>query len=370
MTIKRLAVSTLRNLDAVDLELDRRVNFFYGSNGSGKTSLLEGVSILAHGRSFRSHLAKSVIQHEQPKLTVFAQVIEDSRVVPVGIERSRTKPPVIKVDGEVVQSIAQLAQRLPLLVLDSHSFLLLEGSPKERRQLLDWLVFHVKPDFIGHWQRYQRCLKQRNSALRRDRIRPSELAVWDRELGSLGAAVSKDRHEVFSRLTPAIEGLLQSEGFSDRIQNVQLAYSQGWPEDRALEECLADSFARDVKAGYSHVGPHRADIEINVGGHKASEVLSRGQQKVVVSALKLAQAQLVKEITGKACTFLVDDLPAELDVYHQQQLATWLTKLDAQVFITGVDKQELLNAWSQVPQDAYKVFHVEHGQVKPIKLEE
>ncbi len=368
MAIERLVIQSLRNLSAVDLSLGRRVNFFYGSNGSGKTSVLEALSLLSHGRSFRSHLVRPIIQHNEPKLTVFATIRSGERSIPLGIERSRTKPPIIKLDGQIVQSAADLAYSLPLLLLDSQSFQLLEGGPKERRQLLDWLVFHVEPGFIDTWRRFQRCLKQRNSMLRRDRITPAEIAVWDHELASLGNSIHLYRVEVFKAYKLALRALLGQPGFSDRIANIDVEYERGWPEDTSLETALQDNIERDIRSGYSHVGPQRAELKITVNGHKAAEVLSRGQQKIVVSGLKLAQAHTLKEQTDKISAFLVDDLPAELDEYHQGRLAEWLNRLESQVFVTGVDRAELLKAWPMDPGETLFLFHVEHGQVRPVTI--
>jgi DNA replication and repair protein RecF len=97
--------------------------------------------------------------------------------------------------------------------------------------------------------------------------------------------------------------------------------------------------------GFTQQGPQRADLRIRVGRHAAVEVLSRGQQKLVVSALKLAQGQLLEQLSGRTCLYLIDDLPAELDGDHRRIFCQWLERLNCQVFITSVDREALADVW-------------------------
>ena len=145
MTLNRLLIQNLRNLEGVDIAPSAQVNLIFGENGSGKTSLLEAVNLLALGRSFRSHKHKQLIKYHQPSFTVFGRVkIEDGSDVPIGINRTFEGEASFKANGIIVPSAAELATYLPVQVINSETFLLLEGSPKVRRQFIDWLVFHVE----------------------------------------------------------------------------------------------------------------------------------------------------------------------------------------------------------------------------------
>src|SRR5690606_32386393 len=130
-------------------------------NGSGKTSLLEAINLLGLGRSFRTHRAKPIIRNGEERLVVFGEV-ELDRSARVGVEKTRHGETNIKVDGRVVLSAAELATQLPLVAINSDSFDLIGGSGKVRRQLLDWVTFHVEPSFLRIWRNAQHCLKQRN----------------------------------------------------------------------------------------------------------------------------------------------------------------------------------------------------------------
>jgi DNA replication and repair protein RecF len=293
---------------------------------------------------------------------VFGRVrSSQGRLVSLGVQRVASGEVSIKVDGQVVRSMAELASRLPLQVMNTGSFDLLSGAPAARRQFLDWGVFHVEHRFLGEWQRYQRCLKQRNALLRRDKLAVSEMEVWSRELIEAGEAISYFRGQYFEQLSARFHKVL--DRLAPNLKTLDLRFRPGWDRKHSLLQALELSLKADLDQGYTHVGPQRADLRIQVGAHTAADTLSRGQQKLVVCALKLAQGQLMREGQAGECIYLVDDLPAELDGPHTQLVCEELASLGAQVFITCIDARELEMYW---PDGASpRVFHVEHGKVRP-----
>ena len=200
--LTRLEIHRVRNIRHIALRDLGQVNVFSGPNGSGKTSILEAVHILGMARSFRSASVKSVIQHGEAELIVFGEIgpVSPGLLRPIGVRRGGTGEADIRVAGEKVRTVAELVQQLPLQVINANSFELLTGSPKARRQFLDWGVFHVEQSFLPVWQRFQRCLKQRNNLLRRDKIDASEVGVWTRELCETGEAINSLRKRFFAGL--------------------------------------------------------------------------------------------------------------------------------------------------------------------------
>jgi DNA replication and repair protein RecF len=364
MTLKRLFIQDLRNLEGVDIEPSAQVNLIYGENGSGKTSLLEAINLLALGRSFRSHKHKLLINREKQSFTVFGQVhTDDGSDVPIGISRHLDGEASFKANGVLVPSAADLAAYLPVQVINSDTFLLLEGSPKVRRQFIDWLVFHVEPNFFPAWKAIQRCLKHRNSLLRRDRIDPFELAPWDKELVDLTNKIHEFRAQCMIQFGETFAELLKE---FINIDGIALGYYRGWDKEKLYSDVLNDSLERDSRQGYTHSGSHRADLKITVNGSDAAEILSRGQQKLLVCALKIAQGYVFSRITGRKSIYLVDDLPAELDEKHRTLLVHWLDTMRTQVFITGVEPETLLSSWRNKAGITPKMFHVEQGRVTEV----
>jgi DNA replication and repair protein RecF len=364
MTLKRLLIQNLRNLERVDLTPSDRVNLIYGENGSGKTSILEAINLLALGRSFRSHKHKPLIKHQQQSLTVFGRVhADDGSEIPIGITRGLDGEASFKANGVMVASAADLAGYLPVQVINSDTFLLLEGSPKVRRQFIDWLVFHVEPNFFPAWKAIQRCLKHRNSLLRRDRIDPFELATWDKELISLTETIHEYRTQCMDQFRETFVEMLKE---LINIDGIALSYFRGWDKDKNYADVLGASFERDKRQGFTHLGSHRADLKITVNGLDAAEVLSRGQQKLLVCALKIAQGYVFTWLTGRKSIYLVDDLPAELDEKHRALLVHWLYTMGTQVFITGVESETLASSWRKKAEITPKMFHVEQGRVTEV----
>ena len=364
MTLSRLHISNVRNLQDIKLENLSKINVFYGANGSGKTSVLEAIHILGMARSFRGSSIRSLITHERAECTVhgLAKVPLSGNTQTLGVQRVRTGTSQIKVAGNPVRSVAELVEHLPLQVINSDGFNLLTGSPAVRRQFLNWGVFHVEHRFFGEWQRFQRCIKQRNMVLRRGKIDESELLVWSRDLAASGEKINTYRRLYIEQLVPRFLTIMKAL-MPYLAGGLELRYRQGWDQTQAFEAALTNSLKVDQEQGYTHVGPQRADIKVLTSGHTASETLSRGQQKLVVCGLKLAQGMLLTQLGRGVCTYLVDDLPSELDKEHCQRVCEILSDMDAQVFITCVEKVDITALWPRAEELA--MFHVEQGDIAP-----
>lgn len=363
MPIDSLQIQHFRNITAAQLQLHPRINLFFGENGAGKTSVLEAISMLGRGRSFRSHKLKPLIQNHQSSVVVFGTLLEAGRTEKLGVARHRGSQDQFRLNGQSVSSAAELAKVLPVQSIYADTFELITGGPGERRQFLDWLVFHVEQPFFPAWQQVRRALKQRNSLLRSGRIEVSTLSVWDALLAKEAAVLDLCRQRVFKRFSDAFETLKVSV---PALSALTLEYHRGWPAEIELLEQLEGGIEKDRAAGYTLHGPHRADLKIRLGKSPAEEYLSRGQQKILACALKICAGQVFQQTTHRTCVYLLDDLPAELDEDHRLLLAKWLNALDAQVFVTGIDAKQLAGAW-QTLGVPYSLFHVEQGVVNKLE---
>ncbi|MBT8146236.1 MAG: DNA replication and repair protein RecF, partial [Gammaproteobacteria bacterium] len=170
--------------------------------------------------------------------------------------------------------------------------------------------------------------------------------------------VDQARQGYFSRFVPIFQDVVRKIA---EIGDISLNYRRGWDAERDLLQVLVSTENQDLKYGTTQAGPHRADIVVKLEGVPASDVLSRGQQKMLVSALKLAQGVIQAENTERTCIFLVDDLPAELDEGNRKRICCYLQEMHTQVFLTCVDHSSLRNSldWST----GVTKFHVEHGKI-------
>ncbi|MCG8416283.1 MAG: DNA replication/repair protein RecF [Pseudomonadales bacterium] len=340
------------------MELAPSLNLIHGENGSGKTSLLEAVHVLATGKSFRSSLVDPLIQEGAPEAVIFAENTEHTSF---GLKKPRNQKHQLKLGGTTQTNWDEVARAIPTQILDSGSFQLLEGGPKARRRFLDWGVFHVEPQFVESWRRSRKALANRNRLLKSHPLDEPQLEPWNQELVTSAEKMHAARRSYMEQLIPVFQDIhVQLVG--QNLSDLTIEYKRGWDEESGLAEALKVNLAQDLKYGSTQLGPHRADIEMRIGKRKAIELLSRGQQKLLVCALKIAQGKLLSAAIGRQCIYLVDDLPAELDRENRERVLTQLLKLDSQLFVTCVDLTALDFIRLEPPKLA--TFHVERGIIR------
>ena len=354
MRLTRLQARHVRILEDVSIEPDAGLNIIEGANASGKTSLLEAIHILASGRSFRTRKTKEIVNRDSNELLVFGEGKENEFTHRLGVKKSARERTEIHVDGQPAKGVSALAALLPLLVITPESHALISGGPNQRRALVDWGVFHVERPFHRHWLTYERALRQRNALLKQG-ASDAGLGVWEKEMAAAGNAMTTQRSRYVETLVPWVR---EHTGRLLKGLDLEITLSKGWGSD-SLDEALHAAREKDERFGYTTVGPHRAELQIKTEGRPASEVVSRGQQKLIVMAFRLAQLEVFREATGRSAVLLVDDLPAELDRGKRDLVLRQLSKMDLQIFVTTTEAALIENReWP-----SSKVFHVEQGKV-------
>ena len=356
MYLSQLDIRQVRNLQDIKIKPSKTCNYIYGANASGKTSLLEAIYLLSIARSFRTTHIKHVISHNSPTLQVFGRIQDNNQNIPVGIERSAKKTR-IRINGADVKAVSELSSLLPVQIINPDVHKLLEQGPKYRRQFIDWGVFHVEHSFLSAWQQYYRVLKQRNASLRRKQNTKS-IILWNDQLIEFAKIITLSRENYLSGFIPIFNKYVQKlMGLK-----VDIAYQRGWSLDSSFTDTLNLSLDKDTFKGYTSFGPHRADLEISFKGLLVQNCFSRGQQKLLVCAMRLAQISHLQQKTQQKSIVLVDDLAAELDIEHRQNLIELLVDTQAQLFVTATEK----NSFSLPPEIEPKMFHVEHGILKEV----
>jgi DNA replication and repair protein RecF len=355
MQLQQLHIRNFRNLENTQLIPVQGVNLIIGNNASGKTSLLEAIYYLSHVRSFRTQHISDLILRQKPYLQLVASIESaDRNIIPFGIRRSRNKSE-IRVNRQPVKRVSDIAAQFPVLAIHPDSYKLITSGAANRRQYLDWGVFHVEHAFFKAWQRFKKALQQRNAALK-TKQKLDVCQLWNKEICTTANYIDQLRQQYIDNLTPYLKTLNDTFFKND---SVDIEYKRGWGSDAELSDLLNDNLYKDRLKGYTAYGPQRAELSIKVNGQSAQTCISRGQQKTLVALMRLAQAQHFTEVTGKTCVLLYDDLAAELDKDHRGLILNVLSEMNIQLFLTAIEENQIdLSAWK-----IKKMFHVEHGQL-------
>jgi len=358
MQISRLRAQNLRKIRVLEITPSPALNLIWGANGSGKTTLLEAVHLLNSAKSFRSSGFKDLVSHQELLFGVSGQLSDrEGQVRSIRIQKSE-KTSRIEVDRQAVTSAATLATTFPLLLVDPHSFGIVEGGPRIRRSLIDRAVFHVEPDFIAAAKTYLNGLAQRN-ALLKTRQRSPQLDYWNHEVASSGERV----HEARLRCVRFLNEMLATEEVLEQIVGrISLKYRQGWREGSSLLETLERQGVAEWQAGQTLSGPHKAELIIQTQGESLARIASRGQIKAVVIKLMATLCDYIHTRRTIRPILMVDDFGAELDDLMLGLTLKMVRDTGAQAFLTTIHSQLA----KKVGADDDALFHVEHGEVSPV----
>ena len=377
MSVVKLITQNFRNLKHEPVILHPCLNFFIGDNGSGKSSLLEAIFYLGHGKSFRTSKSDVLAKYETEQFIVSVKDNLDSQL---GIARNtKTACTYIKIDGVRQSKLSELAKHIAVQIVTPESFKLFFGGPKERRRFIDLGMFHVEQHFSEQWKSYNRILKQRNAYLKLGK-NDSNLAYWTGQLEQYSATVNKLRSKYVEGLSVELQYWITLL-LPDLTDKITVQFMKGWPAARSLAETFEQNIEREFSFGFSLYGAHKFDVKFLVDKQIIETKLSRGQQKLFLLALTFTQAKLIEKVNRVKPILLIDDIGAELDVNSRTLLSKAISKLNCQVIITAIDEgvlQPFFPVNGMMPEagivedvlstqnkngEKCKVFHVKHGAV-------
>ncbi|MDP9381562.1 MAG: DNA replication/repair protein RecF [Chloroflexota bacterium] len=372
MYCSSLSLTNFRNYKQLDVELPNGPILVLGPNASGKTTLLEALYLLATTKSHRTNTDRELVNwNARAELGVppFARVA-------AGVQRRGTQNLEIIVirEGTTEQDQGMARKRikvnnLPRRAIDvigqvnavmfsPQDLDLIVGSPSLRRRYLDITISQIDPHYVRTLQTYQKIVLQRNSLLRSlaDRGRrpgvngdSDQLTYWDEELVRNGAYLLRRRLEVVGHLNRLADGLhARLAGTGEALEVLyrssisdQTVPPTDVPDEEALRECYAkrlrSSRTEELRRAVTLAGPHRDDISFTVGGVDMGTYGSRGQQRSVILAVKLAEVELMQEATGEMPLLLLDDVVSELDPERRRYLLEAVLERRQQVLVTATD---------------------------------
>lgn len=356
MRLESLTIRHVRNLTDIQITPNAETNIIYGENASGKTAILESIYLLSKARSFRTAHIKEVIQHNKDELTVSATINRNglkNRPVNTGIRKSN-KETEIRHNGERVKAVSEQAKNVVVQTAIPDNIKVLTGTPKDRRKWIDWAMFHVEQDYLQVWHSYHHALRNRNALLRKP-SKDEEFFVWEEMMATTARKLRVMWEDYLIQLQQYYQETAGKHPFGRVVFDIKNEKSE---TDSYLNQ-LQSTRQSDIKAGFTQYGPHKVDFEFKTNKKHINTVFSRGQIKLFVTILSIAQAKLLKIEKEINPIILADDLAAELDKKAVSLIQGLLYEQKMQLFITTIDPCSVLKNHTET-----SLFHVKHGKVK------
>lgn len=371
MYLKHLELSNFRNYRSLKLELKPGLNIFVGKNAQGKTNLLESIYFLSQGSSYRTSDIKEAILWTNDLAIIRGGAKNKDKEIFVEVFLPRRGRRKVRLNGSYLNRISDLWGNLIVVIFSPQDLDIVRSSPVFRRQFLDRILNNTNPEYIYHFERYQKILSQRNSLLKlfhqKNRIRKflDTLNLWNRLLATSGSFIIMERIRLLSILNnfanKVINKFLSGEKlilFYDTPISIEKKNDRKDLETSMLKK-LKERQKRDISVGATTIGPHRDDIEMTLEQKDIRSYGSGGQQRMVAISLKFAELAFYNEKLEQRPILLLDEVLSELDEDRRKSLLE-ISQDEDQAVITSTHYPE----WLEDEKVKASVYIVENGKIK------
>lgn len=351
MRITSLNLEHFRSYDKLSLEFPGGSHLFLGPNGSGKTNIVEAVSLLSQARSCLKAQAEEMVRWDDTFLRVTSSVLSDAgdeKTLEYVFQTSPRRQSAFFVQ-DAKTPLLEFIGFLPTITFLPQALTLFTGPPADRRSFLDSLTTQLRPAFAAERVEYERILKQRNALLKQiasGEAKESALELWDEQLSGIGSRIIGERKSLLQEINTQLPDHIRSLGEKWKTVSIDYQATTKGDDAAAMRASLEQYRSRDIILQSTTVGPHRDDWVCMADGRDISTFASRGQQRAALIGLLFVSARLFNAARGEKPVILLDDVLSELDDAHQSALLTHLQ--DHQVFITATHPTEHvaeLTAW-------------------------
>jgi len=385
LLLKSLLLRNFRNYSNLELEFPCSINLIVGDNAQGKTNLLEAIYFLSTAKSHRTRIDDELIKHGEVFFNLKGRL--ESRLSSTVVEISKTLSGLkrVKINGKLQRKSSYLIGQTSVVIFSPESLALVKGGPADRRKFLDILISQINPTYLRCLQNYQLVLKQRNKLLKQIREKRATvdlLAPWDKQLIEIGTNIMEMRADIIAKLTS--QARERHKELTEADEHLDIVYRRGlnWSDktDAVQSRSLAsESLLRnynnalyeardvDILKGTTSIGPHRDDLIIALNNFEARRFGSQGQHRTIALSFKLAEIDLIMSETGELPIVLLDDVASELDQNRAVFLFNLLDRLNAQVFVTTTQLNNLCLLRSPTTSSyglnlsKCKIFEVKNG---------
>lgn len=365
MYMEKISIVNFKNLREVNVAFSPKLNCFIGNNGAGKTNLLDAVYYLSFCKSFSNPVDQLNICHNESFFMINGsyQRLESAEDISCALKTGHKKQ--FKRNSKIYKRLAEHIGLLPLVMITPTDVDLILGGSDERRKFMDGVISQYNQQYLNDLMRYNHALLQRNNLLKHFAAErffdPEMLAPWDFQLIEYGSRIHEQRSIFVEKLIPVFQHYYSF--ISKENENVSLVHQSELYESN-LEDLLNNSIEKDRVVQYTTQGIHRDDLVFYLGDFPMKKLGSQGQKKTYLVALKLAQFDFVKEISGLKPILLLDDVFDKLDQQRVEQIVKVVAgEQFGQIFLTDTNREHLDAIIKKMEAD-FRIFFVESGKIE------
>lgn len=365
MYLKNIKIQNFRNYDTLSLDFDKGLNIIYGSNGQGKTNLLESIYVLGMTKSHRSYIDNNLIK-ENKNFFKIKGILSNENIKSKLEVTYNDKEKILKLDNNLIKKISNYISKMNIIIFYPDDLNLIKGSPYERRRFLNSEISQLSGEYLTVLNDYNKLLKMRNEYLKNSIIDENYLNILTDYLIDKAIIIYKMRYKFVEKLNKTIEHIYNDLA---KISNFKVIYKTSFKinnyEKEELKKLLKQQFnnnkLKEKKNKITMIGPHRDDLEFFIKEDNIKNLGSQGQQRIAILAIKLAEIEIIKQYKGSKPILLLDDVFSELDKNKKNNLLKYLVD-DIQTIITTTD---LTNINKKIRNQA-KLIEIDKGSIKKI----
>ena len=353
MWIKKIKIKNFRNYESEQINLEKKINIFYGQNAQGKTNIIESIFLCSLGKSFRTKKDKEMIKLNEQNALVEVEYEKSDRDGKIKIEIGNKKN--IYLNGIKIKKLSELLGNLNIVIFTPDDINILKGGPQNRRRFLDIMISQLRPNYMHILNLYIKTMEQRNNYLRQIKEEHKDenlLEIWDEKLAEYAIKIYEYRKEFIEKIIKKLD--IIHKNITNGEEQIELEYVTECDSKEKYLKLLKERRKLDIIKGFTTKGVHRDDFMIYINKKDIKIFGSQGQNRTAMLSLKLAELQVIYDEIGEYPILLLDDFMSELDKTRRKN---FLENIEGtQVIITGTEKLDIENL-------EYLEYNVSNGKV-------
>ena len=353
MLIKEIKLENFRSYEFLEMPINKGLNLIYGSNGSGKSTIIESIYYALSGKSFRTTETNNLIRNQTNQLQALL-VFFDGKTVKVTKKTNNTAI-ITQNKGQKRENYTSLVKKFPTCLVENKEFFFSSSNPEQKRSFMNKTLFYVEQEGSTKINELKKIVAQRAGCLKNKDF--NQIKYWDEQLILIEPIITDLNQKLCGELNKALKNSKIVDVFVQNnpwLNDLAIKYLPGYDVNDIFTDILSQNLEKDTILKRTTAGPHKRSFDILLKNKSASETLSRGQQKIISIILHLIQREIIKINTGSDPILLMDDISSELDKENANLMLKYLIDNSVQTIMTSIEK-----AHFSAHKDVF-LFHVEH----------